>query len=200
MSPFPRRRQFEFEDIGSVAVGRFTDTRIVHEPLDYFGNDLDRLVDELNRRKVLLNFSNVESVADAVLGRLITLHRKYQSAQGKLVLCSIPADILAGFKTAEPGGVLTVVTDPGLATQDDVIREVFGDPYRDATLSPEWRTDTAVLLAKQMYDARDFSAMPILADALEDANCTDEAILAHCRGNSPHCRGCHVLDAILNKS
>jgi hypothetical protein len=51
-----------------------------------------------------------------------------------------------------------------------------------------------------MYESRDFSAMPILADALEDAGCTDEAILTHCRGPGPHCRGCHVIDAIQEKS
>jgi len=42
--------------------------------------------------------------------------------------------------------------------------------------------------------------MPILADALEDAGCTDAAILEHCRGPGPHVRGCWVVDLILGKS
>jgi hypothetical protein len=50
-----------------------------------------------------------------------------------------------------------------------------------------------------MYDSRDFSAMPILADALQDAGCTDEAILTHCRGPGPHVRGCWCVDLVLNK-
>jgi hypothetical protein len=50
-----------------------------------------------------------------------------------------------------------------------LIREIFGNPFRPVVFSPSWRTDTAVSLARQMYDARDFSAMPILADALQDA-------------------------------
>jgi hypothetical protein len=39
--------------------------------------------------------------------------------------------------------------------------------------------------------------VPILADALEDAGCTDEAILAHCRGPGPHVQGCWLVDLIV---
>ena len=78
--------------------------------------------------------------------------------------------------------------------------EVFGNPFRPVAFAPEWRTSTVLALAQQMYDARDFSGMPILADALQDAGCTDEAILMHCRGPGPHCRGCWVTDALLNKA
>src|SRR5437763_565383 len=66
--------------------------------------------------------------------------------------------------------------------------------------SPEWRTDTAVSLAKQMYDARDFNAMPILADALQDAGCGSEEILDHCRRAGSHVRGCWVVDLVLGKA
>jgi len=72
-------------------------------------------------------------------------------------------------------------------------------PFPPVTFLPEWRTSTVLALARQMYDSRDFSAMPILADALMDANCTDEAILTHCRGPGPHMRGCWVTDACFGK-
>ena len=39
-------------------------------------------------------------------------------------------------------------------------RDIFRNPFRPITLTPEWRTDTALSLAKGMYDSRDFSAMP----------------------------------------
>jgi hypothetical protein len=78
-------------------------------------------------------------------------------------------------------------------------RDVFGNPFRPVTFSPNWRTDTTVSLARQMYEAREFSAMPILADSLQDAGCDDEAILAHCRGDGPHVRGCWVVDLVLGK-
>jgi hypothetical protein len=80
-----------------------------------------------------------------------------------------------------------------------LIREIFGNPFRPVAFSPEWRTDTAVMLAQQMYDSRDFSAMPILADALQDAGCDNQDILQHCRGDGPHVRGCWVVDLVLGK-
>jgi hypothetical protein len=81
----------------------------------------------------------------------------------------------------------------------ELFRDIFGNPFRPVALSPAWRTDTAVSLAGQMYESRDFSAMPILADALQDAGCDNEHILAHCRGPGPHVRGCWVIDLVLGK-
>jgi hypothetical protein len=68
------------------------------------------------------------------------------------------------------------------------------------TFSPSWRTDTAVSLARQMCESRDFSAMPILADALQDAGCDNDDVLNHCRDvNTTHARGCWVVDLVLGK-
>ncbi|MFO0824270.1 MAG: hypothetical protein U0792_14350 [Gemmataceae bacterium] len=56
-------------------------------------------------------------------------------------------------------------------------------------------------LAQQMYDSRDFSTMPILADALQDAGCDNADILSHCRDEiATHVRGCWVVDLVLGKS
>jgi hypothetical protein len=71
--------------------------------------------------------------------------------------------------------------------------------FRRVEVAPQWLTDTVLLLARQMYDSRDFGAMPILADALQDAGCDNEAILSHCRGEGPHVRGCWVVDLVLGK-
>jgi hypothetical protein len=81
-----------------------------------------------------------------------------------------------------------------------LVRECFGNPFRPVTFPPEWRTDTAVALARQMYEAREFSAMPILADALQDAGCDNADVLNHCRDASlNHVRGCWVVDLVLDK-
>jgi hypothetical protein len=71
------------------------------------------------------------------------------------------------------------------------------NPFRPVVFDPEWRSHTAVALAEGMYAARDFGAMPVLADALEEAGCDSADVLGHCRGPGPHVRGCWVLDHVL---
>ena len=50
-----------------------------------------------------------------------------------------------------------------------------------------------------MIDARDFSLMPSLADALQHAGCDSAAVLDHRRGPGPHVRGYWVVDLVLGK-
>jgi hypothetical protein len=84
--------------------------------------------------------------------------------------------------------------------QAAIVRDIFGNPFRPSTFPPTWRTDTVVSLAHTMYNAREFSAMPILADALQDAGCDNDDILNHCRDTNPaHVRGCWVVDLVLGK-
>ncbi|MBX9583339.1 MAG: hypothetical protein K2X87_23805 [Gemmataceae bacterium] len=100
-------------------------------------------------------------------------------------------------------GLVTV----GRMPADTVRRRTYG-LYRDivgpgpaVAFDPEWRTSTAVALARGMYDGRDFAAMPILADALQDAGCEDEQVLGHCRDpQAAHVRGCWAVDLVLGKS
>jgi hypothetical protein len=86
--------------------------------------------------------------------------------------------------------------------QCDLLRELF-DPFRRpprVRAAPPWAVDRAVLgVAASVYEERCFAELPVLADALEDAGCTDAAILDHCRGPGPHVRGCWCLDLILGK-
>jgi hypothetical protein len=90
-------------------------------------------------------------------------------------------------------------------SQSDAVRrtltdDIFG-PDRLIEFSRDWRTDTAIALARTMYEAREFSAMPILADALQDAGCDNDDILSHCRDpKQVHVRGCWVVDLVLGKT
>jgi hypothetical protein len=83
--------------------------------------------------------------------------------------------------------------------QADLVRDIFGYPFRPVTVDPSWLTSAAVGLARCIYEDRASDELPILADALEDAGCTDRAILDHCRGPGPHVRGCWVVDLLLGK-
>jgi hypothetical protein len=84
--------------------------------------------------------------------------------------------------------------------QATLLREIFGNPYRSTPFDPLWRTSDSVAIAKTVYHSRDFSAMPILADALQDAGCDCDAILTHCRDVAAHhVPGCWVVDLVLDQ-
>ncbi|AMV25589.1 hypothetical protein VT84_14425 [Gemmata sp. SH-PL17] len=91
--------------------------------------------------------------------------------------------------------------DPQLerAQQCALLRDILGNPFRPITFSPAWRSSTVLALAAQMYDSRDFGAMPILADALQEAGCDSADVLNHCRAPGVHVRGCWVVDLVLGK-
>jgi hypothetical protein len=55
-------------------------------------------------------------------------------------------------------------------------------------------------LAEGVYADRAFERLPLLADALEDAGCTDAELLSHLRGPGLHVRGCWAVDLVLGKS
>jgi hypothetical protein len=81
-----------------------------------------------------------------------------------------------------------------------MLREIIGNPFRPIACVPSWRTSAVLALARAMYEDRRFDDMPLLADALEEAGCTEEAILKHCRDPGEHVRGCWVVDLILDKN
>jgi hypothetical protein len=85
----------------------------------------------------------------------------------------------------------------------DLLRDVFGNPFRPATLDPSWlawNDGLIVKLAQGICDDRAFDRMPILADALEEAGCTDGDILGHCRQEGEHVRGCWLVDLLTGRS
>lgn len=84
-----------------------------------------------------------------------------------------------------------------------VLRCLVGNPFRPAGVPGEcraWNDGALVKMAQAIYDGRRWNEMPILADALEDAGCTDVVLLDHCRTPTEHARGCHVLDALLGRN
>ena len=83
--------------------------------------------------------------------------------------------------------------------QISMLHDIVGNPFYPEAVEPTWLTATVVQLARTMYESRDFSPMPILADALQDADCDNHIILGHCHGSWPHVRGCWVVDLILGK-
>lgn len=87
-----------------------------------------------------------------------------------------------------------------LRAEAEVLKDIFGNPFRPASIDPAWVSPNIVALAQVIYEERGFDRMSELADALEAAGCHDANTLGHCRGPGPHVRGCWVVDLILGKS
>jgi anti-sigma B factor antagonist len=119
MSAQPRRQRLEVEDIGDVTVVNFTDKKILDEQnIQLIGEQLFRLVDELGRRKLLLNFGNVEYLSSAALGKFITLNKKVNAAGGRLILCNIDPQIYEVFEITKLNKLFNIKKDEQSAMQE----------------------------------------------------------------------------------
>ncbi len=91
-------RRLDIEEVGDVTVAKFVDKKILDEGnIQIIGNQLFSLVEEEHRQKIVLDFSNVEYLSSAALGKLITMDKKVKTAKGKLRLCSVRPDIYEVF-------------------------------------------------------------------------------------------------------
>lgn len=105
-------QRIDIEEIGSVTVARFLDKKILDEAnIDKIGQELFGLVDQDGRKQIVLDFSLVEYLSSAALGKLITMHKKVSAAGGVCALCNIQKDILDVFKITQLHKVLTLCDD-----------------------------------------------------------------------------------------
>jgi hypothetical protein len=85
----------------------------------------------------------------------------------------------------------------------DLLRDIVGNPFRPAPAVDEavlrWSDGTVRRIAEGIYEERAFDRLPILADALLDAGCDNEELLAHLRTEGPHVRSCWALDLLLGR-
>jgi hypothetical protein len=87
-----------------------------------------------------------------------------------------------------------------------LLRDIFATLFRSVVIAPTWRARDVIDLARAAYNERllpsgqlDPARLAVLADALEEAGCSEQAILDHLRGPGSHVRGCWPVDLILAK-
>jgi hypothetical protein len=90
--------------------------------------------------------------------------------------------------------------------QAALLRDIIGNLFQPVAIEPGWLTPTSIHLATAAYEERalpsgelDTARLAVLADALEEAGCSDTVILGHLRSPGPHVRGCWAIDLILSK-
>jgi hypothetical protein len=116
-------------------------------------------------------------------------------------LCCRGAGWSAAPSRFSPASVLASVAER--SAQARLLRDLFGSPFHPPReVDPDvlaWHDATFRRLAESIYEERAFDRLPLLADALLDAGCADEELLAHCRGGGEHVRGCWAVDVVLRK-
>lgn len=105
-------RRIEASKVGDVTLVKFVDKKILDEAsIQELGVELFSLVEQDNRKAILLDFSNVEFLSSAALGKLITLDRKVKTHKGRLKMCSIRPEIYEVFQITKLNKVFDIRKD-----------------------------------------------------------------------------------------
>lgn len=105
-------RRLSVSEVGDVTVVRFVDRRILDEAnIQEMGHELFQLVEEQGKKQLLLNFSGVEFLSSAALGKLITLDKRVKAHSGKLMLSNIRPEIYEVFKITRLNTTLDIKDD-----------------------------------------------------------------------------------------
>ena len=103
-------QRLQVSDVGGVTVVHFVDRKILDEAnIQELGQELFDLVERENRSKILLNFSNVEFLSSAALGKLITLNKKRKAIGGVLKLSNIRPEIYEVFAITKLNKLFDIV-------------------------------------------------------------------------------------------
>ena len=93
------RGRLHIQTIGGVTVANFSDTSILDATvIDALGEELYDLVENQDRRRLVLDFEKVRFLSSQALGMLITLRKKTDAAKGRIALCAMRPELFKVFK------------------------------------------------------------------------------------------------------
>jgi hypothetical protein len=108
-------------------------------------------------------------------------------------------------EVAEPVDVQATAVEE-YQRQCALLRDLFAPLSRPVVIAPAWRVRDVIDLARAAYNERllpsgqlDFARLAVLADALEEAGCSEQAILDHLRGPGFHVRGRWPVDLLIGR-
>ncbi len=105
-------RRLEVSELGDVTVIRFRDQKIIEDiNIQDLGQELFHLVEVESRKKLLLNFSSVDFLSSAALGKLITLDKKVKANSGSLKLSNIRPEIYEVFAITKLNRLFDIKSD-----------------------------------------------------------------------------------------
>jgi len=117
--PARRRSRLEVEDRdGDIAVVNFVDEKISRDQqIRELGEDFFALANQSNRKKILLNFTNVQYLSEAMLNHLVNFYKRVITKQGQLVMCSVNERIFELFELTRADRLFNIQKDEQSALQ-----------------------------------------------------------------------------------
>jgi anti-anti-sigma factor len=92
------QRRIKVNDSNKVTIVTFNDSKIIDEAeIQEFGQELYDLVERETRKKIILNFGNVEFLSSAALGKLIGFDKRCKQHGAELILSNIRPEIYEVF-------------------------------------------------------------------------------------------------------
>lgn len=89
--------------------------------------------------------------------------------------------------------------------QAQTLRDLFGNPFGLTKREVDWKTPRVIALTRAAYDTCTMPGeilepdrLAVLADALEEAGCTNADVLDQCRGTRPLIRDCWIMELLLD--
>ena len=90
--------RIDVSESANISVVRFKDQKIIDpQAIQELGQELFDLIEKDDRKKLVLNFSNVEFLSSAALGKLITFEKKSKKQDAELILTNISPEIFQVF-------------------------------------------------------------------------------------------------------
>ena len=112
------KRLMEVQTIDNVALVSVIQPRILDDQIiQQFGEQLKSLVEQAGHQRILLNFSKVDYLSSAALGKLVVLRKQVEAVKGKLALSNIDASIFEAFKITGFDRIFKIFDDEQEALQ-----------------------------------------------------------------------------------
>jgi anti-anti-sigma factor len=104
----PEGANVHIRNEGDITIVNFEDPRLLEAyKIEQIGTELYPLVDKLDRKKLVLDFSKVQFFASAAIGLLINLQKKSAAIDGTLVICGLRNELKKVFELLKLTKVFT---------------------------------------------------------------------------------------------
>jgi anti-sigma B factor antagonist len=99
-----------------VTVVNVQEARLVEgHQIEQMSQQLFQLVDEMDRKKLIVDFAKVQFLASAAVGMLLNLHKKSAAIKGTMIICGLRKELMQVFEIMQLTKILKFAPDEGKA-------------------------------------------------------------------------------------